>query len=302
MRVASHWGQAAYAATIRLYPRGFRAEFGEEMQAVFAEAMAEAGGAGAIGIAALWLRELRDLPVSLLRAHRHAHSTRCPPQARPAPARPASFARWGALGFGIGFALIESMPDILGPALQPYRSLAPLIGLIPYLAAGGLSGALLGMASRSRRTIFSFTLAGSLAFALSRSLTLALAVWVTDSMVTLSSLSAGVLATLPIIRPILIGALVGGLAGAAQRRWNHAARWAFIGALVFGLGRIAGVVLELPPWAAAQAVASYQAAPANAWIADVPFYLMVFAGAVSGVVGGAYLGLNLGRRQAVANR
>jgi hypothetical protein len=52
----------------------------------------------------------------------------------------------------------------------------------------------------------------------------------------------------------------------------------------------------------AQAIASFQAAPANAWLAAVPFYLTVFASTVTGIVGGAYLGLNVGRRQIVANR
>ena len=52
---------------MRLYPHGFRAELGEEMQAVFADTVAEAAEKGRRLLAAVCLREARDLPSSLLR-------------------------------------------------------------------------------------------------------------------------------------------------------------------------------------------------------------------------------------------
>ncbi|MBI3243123.1 MAG: hypothetical protein HYZ49_12590 [Chloroflexi bacterium] len=56
-----------YALLLRLYPHRFRAEFGEEMRAVFAEAVASRTGLASIVI--VCLRELKDLPTSLLREH-----------------------------------------------------------------------------------------------------------------------------------------------------------------------------------------------------------------------------------------
>ncbi|MFN2151064.1 MAG: hypothetical protein ACK2T5_05660 [Anaerolineales bacterium] len=56
-----------YALLLRLYPRAFRAEFGAELQAVFAQAAAESRGW--MNVLRLFLRELRDLPENLLRQH-----------------------------------------------------------------------------------------------------------------------------------------------------------------------------------------------------------------------------------------
>ena len=56
-----------YAWLLRLYPQAFRAQFGEEMQTVFAETLAQATSLRT-GIAS-FLRELRDLPVALINAY-----------------------------------------------------------------------------------------------------------------------------------------------------------------------------------------------------------------------------------------
>ncbi|MBS3784463.1 MAG: hypothetical protein KGY78_08460, partial [Anaerolineae bacterium] len=53
----------------RLYPPGFRATFGEEMQAVFAAAAAEAGSRGLAPLLVLWFRELGDWPGAVLSAY-----------------------------------------------------------------------------------------------------------------------------------------------------------------------------------------------------------------------------------------
>jgi hypothetical protein len=56
-----------YARALRLYPREFRADFGDEMRAVFAQAIEAPAGTGqTLGF---FLRELEDLPGSLLRQH-----------------------------------------------------------------------------------------------------------------------------------------------------------------------------------------------------------------------------------------
>lgn len=59
-----------YALLLRLYPRSFRAEFEEEVQAVFEDAVADAARRGGLLLAAVFLRELWDLPGALLREYR----------------------------------------------------------------------------------------------------------------------------------------------------------------------------------------------------------------------------------------
>jgi hypothetical protein len=58
-----------YTQILRLYPRQFCAEFGSEMQAVFALAVKQAEKQGVSSVTAVWLRELRDLPMSIIREH-----------------------------------------------------------------------------------------------------------------------------------------------------------------------------------------------------------------------------------------
>ncbi|MEK7787439.1 MAG: zinc ribbon domain-containing protein [Chloroflexota bacterium] len=58
-----------YALLLRLYPHRFQAEFGEEMEAVFAASVNEAAQGGPARLAATCLRELFDLPGSMLREH-----------------------------------------------------------------------------------------------------------------------------------------------------------------------------------------------------------------------------------------
>ena len=48
------------ATLVRLYPRSFRAEFEEEMQVVFEDAVSDAAKRGGLLLAAACLRELRD--------------------------------------------------------------------------------------------------------------------------------------------------------------------------------------------------------------------------------------------------
>ncbi len=58
-----------YAVLLHLYPQSFRAEFEQEMQAVFAKAVTEAAGRGGLSLVGLCLREMRDWPGTILREH-----------------------------------------------------------------------------------------------------------------------------------------------------------------------------------------------------------------------------------------
>jgi hypothetical protein len=56
-----------YTQALRLCPRGFRADFGHEMRTVFVQAIELHAGTGQA--LSILLRELEDLPGSLLRQH-----------------------------------------------------------------------------------------------------------------------------------------------------------------------------------------------------------------------------------------
>ncbi len=60
------WVTRIYTLLLRLYPTGFRDEFGEEMTAVFAKAVREAAKRGWVSLTAVFLREIRDWPGSVL--------------------------------------------------------------------------------------------------------------------------------------------------------------------------------------------------------------------------------------------
>jgi hypothetical protein len=64
-----------YRQALKLYPRAFRAQFADEMEAVFSEALRDAAGEGAAAILGMCLRELADLPVNLLLAHQPRKKT-----------------------------------------------------------------------------------------------------------------------------------------------------------------------------------------------------------------------------------
>lgn len=59
-----------YALLLRLYPRAYRIEYGQELCAVFSLTVREAARRGAFSLIGLSLRELRDLPGAILHAHR----------------------------------------------------------------------------------------------------------------------------------------------------------------------------------------------------------------------------------------
>ena len=57
-----------YTRILRLYPKAFRVNFDDEMRAVFRQAIKARAGTGQAQ--RFFLRELKDLPGSLLRQHR----------------------------------------------------------------------------------------------------------------------------------------------------------------------------------------------------------------------------------------
>lgn len=69
MKSILHFITHIYVGLLNLYPNRFRAEFGEEMQAVFSEVAQEAAAAGKKRLAIIFMRELLDFPIGLIREH-----------------------------------------------------------------------------------------------------------------------------------------------------------------------------------------------------------------------------------------
>jgi hypothetical protein len=63
------WLTRIYTLLLRLYPPDFYDEFGEEMTAVFADAIAEAGKRSSLSLAMVCLRETRDWPGAVWQEH-----------------------------------------------------------------------------------------------------------------------------------------------------------------------------------------------------------------------------------------
>ena len=58
-----------YTQSLRFYPHGFRAKFGDEMQMVFSNGMENAKKGDILMLLAFSWREIRDLPMSILHEH-----------------------------------------------------------------------------------------------------------------------------------------------------------------------------------------------------------------------------------------
>ncbi|MBZ0288875.1 MAG: hypothetical protein K8I30_14760 [Anaerolineae bacterium] len=118
-----------YGALLRLYPPQFRAEFADEMQAVFTQAAYEAKGAASV--LSFLFAELRDLPLSLVREHLRAFRaerltlfsedrefTRSP------SVRPFRFYMWSLLISFAVYSLLIILPGlVLGIHTYPIEAL-----------------------------------------------------------------------------------------------------------------------------------------------------------------------------------
>lgn len=160
------WVSRLYRAVLCLYPPAFRAAFAEEMQAVFAETLAEAAKQGLMALAGAGLRELWHAPPILVRAHWQAWTKKAAaspvssPPASPSlpdplpPPGPDGRQSWAQVGLEMGFfvvaggilALLNYLP---GPWATPVWErdmqsigtallLLPLPALLAGLALGGL--------------------------------------------------------------------------------------------------------------------------------------------------------------------
>ena len=141
-----------YASLLRLYPGKFRSEFGEEMQSVFNEAASEAASNKKM-LVMVFLREILDLPVNLIREHWRELVHRKDPvmnegiehtgdtEARGVPFKKERSSRWealiGVLPF-LGFGLISMYGELRSSSLMVYPYLAFYLLVLSGLIIGGL--------------------------------------------------------------------------------------------------------------------------------------------------------------------
>ena len=141
------WSLRAYQRLLRLYPPGFRAEYGEEMAHVFGDACRDRyRRSGARGVAAVWLETGPDVVVSVMDEHAQEDFA----MARTQFARGLALGGFAAGALWIVCAALANMrpPGIVdGPARNLDDIGVLLIGGLPFLAAG-LLGAYLRLASR----------------------------------------------------------------------------------------------------------------------------------------------------------
>ena len=69
MRLSTRLFLYAYACLLNLFPRGYRTEYGEELQSVFRLVMEDAVFRGGLSALRMGLHELRDFPSTIVREH-----------------------------------------------------------------------------------------------------------------------------------------------------------------------------------------------------------------------------------------
>lgn len=153
MKPILHLITSIYAGLLNLYPGRFRAEFGEEMRSVFSEVSREAAGAGKKRLAIIFMRELLDFPIGLIREHWlelvHRKDTAMStgiehmenPKTQEGPFKKERASRWealvGMLPF-LAFGLISMLGEVSPPIPSVYPYLVFYLLLLTGLVISGL--------------------------------------------------------------------------------------------------------------------------------------------------------------------
>lgn len=177
-----------YGFLLRLYPRSFRSEFEEQMLLDFADMATDARTKGRFSFLIFSLHELIDFPFNLIRVHfQEGHMFQV------FRSQPVNFGLRGALGFGVGFAVITLSSlwisrwlfPVFEPALTTYSVwyhqtfhnerwiglLDNTMQLLSYVATGILFGLVFSLLAGTSRRRGKYFVAGSL-------------VWLTPSLIS----------------------------------------------------------------------------------------------------------------------
>ncbi len=277
-----------YEKLLHLYPADFRAEFGEEMADVFASALQDVSRRDLSAMAAICLRELVDFPKNLMREYArilgNKFGVKAPPLLLLSPKQGASL---GALGFGLGFALLILLRALADPAnnmaFRDFPS-AWLRETLLFLLVGAIGGALLGAGSRSFLLMKRFVIAGTLGSGLGGCLgTLFLHFYYFGFTGEFNEArQSGFLIQWAI--SMLIGLLIGTAFGLAQGFGQRSLRLGLMGVVAFGVSYPIGNL-------------AFGLARAFWWqtqLTQLWFVPLAFSSMVDGLIGGAILGWAMG--------
>jgi hypothetical protein len=277
---------AGYRALTQLYPREYRTEFGVELRGVFASMVEQAAECGRLSLAAICLRELRDLPVHLAREH-FDNLRKDIAMKAPLFSSPSTYftSTGGSIGFGIGFALVVLLRTLVDPAnsmlMEDFgNGLAREISL--FALAGALGGTSIAIVSRSPRKIRAMAMVGALSCGLSAGLGTVCKYVIYRLGLWDSGALAGSLLSLAVAA--LMGAVMGVALGTGRQDRHHIAYPALLGAAGFVIAYALAFLVSRPML--------QHAWPTPYW--QLPHALSAL---ILGLLGGAVLGWAAGRHQ-----
>ncbi len=313
MKHAIHCITRVYVWIVWLYPASFREQFEQELVDLFSELMSDAARKGLPALLVVCLREFWHLPANLLEAHVSSRSggarSLLPLQLDD---HTWHTARWGAVGFGIGFAFINLSRYLM--QVHGWTSIGDFfsvwivgLGTILYGTAGGLGGALLGYGSASGDGVRERTtwhnawrtgIAGFLALALAWFATTAYIPYIVS--LSPSALFQGTIpGAIALLRAPLMGALLAAFMTLARDARSFPLRYILAGAIAFGIGNWAtyNITWHLL-FGLASLVSDWFGQP-NLPLNDVLLHIAGLLIIISeGIVSGALFGLIFGQRRA----
>ena len=221
-----------YRASLRLYPPGFRRRFGDEMSAVFDEALVEKSVEGRFPAAQFLLKEMTDAPASILR-QRLAEMGYAP--------------RLNAANL-LAFPLACLLIGLLGEWKDVF-TLGDVHGWL-FLGGAALAGdvsglGIAGRAAPNHRTLCAAC--GTLGFLLINPLG-AQILHALFPLAPLASLFVGTFLLFPFLYPLFVGSAIGLLLGIQRGRLGLVFRWVGLGLLAIGVcffaNRLAAALLQ----------------------------------------------------------
>jgi hypothetical protein len=279
---------SSYERLLKLYPADFHAEFGEEMTDVFASALHDVSRSGLFALGAVCLRELADFPKNLLREYASRMVKKFGLKTPLPLFSPKHGASLGALGFGLGFALLILLRALADPAnstiLVNFGSTWIRETLL-FMLIGALGGGLIGAGSRSSQMMKRFVIAGTLGSGLAGCLgTLSLYLYYRFGV-------NGAFDQGPLINTLVVltftlffGTLTGAALGLAQGIRQQVARLARAGAVGFGIAYLFGQVT----------FSSMRIFWADTLYSELWFIPLTLNTMFIGIIGGAILGWAMG--------
>jgi hypothetical protein len=146
-----------YRALLSFYPAAFRNEFGEEMRGVFTRSVLEAAERGGWAVTAVYVRELRQMPLNLVREYWHSLTKKELPMALIKKPEWSFYPTWIILtllcipiAFFIDLVIMKVTSSIIGDFIyvngvrhitEDYLSMyafVPIVGLLTGLMQYGL--------------------------------------------------------------------------------------------------------------------------------------------------------------------